>query len=30
VVNAREAAQVREIFGLFLRYKSLDYTLTAV
>jgi hypothetical protein len=27
MVNAREAAQVREIFGLFLRYKSLDCTL---
>jgi DNA invertase Pin-like site-specific DNA recombinase len=27
VVNAREAAQVREIFGLFLRYESLDGTL---
>ncbi|MGA3043634.1 MAG: recombinase family protein, partial [Bryobacteraceae bacterium] len=27
VVNAREAAQVREIFGLFLRHKSLDGTL---
>jgi site-specific DNA recombinase len=30
VVNAREAAQVREIFGLFLRYKSLDCTLTEI
>jgi site-specific DNA recombinase len=30
VVNAREAAQVREIFGLFLRYESLDCTLAEI
>jgi hypothetical protein len=27
VVNEREAAQIREIFGLFLRDGSLDSTL---
>jgi len=30
VVNAREAAQVRAIFGLFLRHESLDCTLAEV